>query len=62
MLVPIKIDNAIEDTSQAWAQKIKRTRHIGDFTQWDNADVYQKALARLLCDLTATARQPEPSA
>ena len=62
VLVPIKIDNAVEDTSQAWAQKIKRTRHIGDFTQWDNADVYQKALARLLCDLTATARQPEPSA
>ena len=48
VLVPIKIDNAIEDTNRAWARTIKRTRHIGDFTHWDNNDAYQRALARLL--------------
>ena len=61
VLVPITIDHAVEETNRAWARTIKRTRQIGDFTQWDNADVYQKALARLLWDLTTAARQPEPS-
>jgi hypothetical protein len=32
VLVPIKIDNAVEDTNRTWTRTIKRTRHIGDFT------------------------------
>ena len=58
VLVPIKIDDAVEETNLAWARTIKRTRQIGDFTQWDDASAYQKAFPRLLRDLTATARQP----
>jgi hypothetical protein len=57
VLVPIKIDHAVEDAHQAWARTIKRTRHIGDFTHWDDDGEYEKAVARLLRDLSTTARQ-----
>jgi hypothetical protein len=42
VLVPIKIDDAVEDTNQAWARTIKRTRHVGDFTHWEDNDAYQE--------------------
>jgi len=61
VLVPIKIDSAVEDTNRAWARTIKRTRHIGDFTHWADNDAYQEALARLLRDLSTVERQPEGS-
>jgi hypothetical protein len=51
VLVPIKIDHSVEETDRAWARQIKRTYHIGDFTYWEDDNVYQKALARLLRDL-----------
>ena len=34
VLMPIKIDHTVEKTDRTWARQIKRTRHIGDFTQW----------------------------
>jgi hypothetical protein len=58
VLVPIKIDHAVEEAPQAWARTIKRTRHIGDFTHWDNDREYEKAVARLLRDLKAAETQP----
>jgi uncharacterized protein YjbI with pentapeptide repeats len=57
VLVPIKIDHTVEETTRTWARQIKRTRHIGDFTHWEDDDAYQKALNRLLRDLNTTARQ-----
>jgi uncharacterized protein YjbI with pentapeptide repeats len=57
VLVPITIDRAIEETNRAWARTIKRTRHIGDFTRWEDDDTYQAALARLLRDLTTATKQ-----
>jgi len=59
VLVPIKIDHTVEETDRTWARQIKRTRHIGDFTYWDDNDAYQKALTRLLRDLNTTERQPQ---
>jgi hypothetical protein len=53
VLVPIEIDNAIEDTTHAWVRTIKRTRHIGDFTHWHDDGEYKKALGQLLQDLKA---------
>jgi len=58
VLVPIKIDDTVEETNRAWARTIKRTRHIGDFTHWEEEDAYQKALTRLLRDLNTAERQP----
>ena len=41
------------ETDQAWAADIRRSRHIGDFTQWKDHDAYQKAFDRLMRDLKA---------
>jgi hypothetical protein len=57
VLVPITIDHTVEETDLAWARTIKRMRHIGDFTHWDDKDAYQKALARLLRDLNIVERK-----
>ena len=52
VLLPIRLDDAIMETQIAWALHIRRTRHIGDFRNWQNQGAYRRALARLLRDLT----------
>jgi len=39
----------------SWADNIKSTRHIGDFTNWKNHDDYQMAFDRLLRALKANS-------
>jgi hypothetical protein len=51
VLFPIRLDDDVMKTEQAWAADIRRTRHIGDFSEKDG---YQKAFERLLRDLKAT--------
>lgn len=51
VLFPINIDDAVNETNTAWAAKIRRSRHIGDFTKWKNHDEYQKVFDRLLLAL-----------
>ena len=53
VLFPVRIDEAIMDTDQAWAAKLRRSRHIGDFTNWKDHNAYKKAFDRLLRDLKA---------
>jgi TIR domain len=53
ILFPIRLDNSVTETHQAWAANIRRTRHIGDFRQWKDHDAYQKAFTQLLRDLKA---------
>jgi hypothetical protein len=50
-LFPIRLDDFVIETHQAWAANIRRTRYIGDFRQWKNHDAYQNAFQRLLRDL-----------
>ncbi|HMD97208.1 MAG TPA: toll/interleukin-1 receptor domain-containing protein [Terriglobia bacterium] len=50
-LFPIRLDDAVMDTDQAWAASLRRTRHIGDFRHWKDHDAFQKAFERLLRDL-----------
>jgi hypothetical protein len=57
VLFPIKIDEAVMESEQAWAAAIRRTRHIGDFTRWKDHDSYQKAFERLLRDLKADEKK-----
>jgi len=52
-LFPIRLDDAVMQTGEAWAADIRRSRHIGDFTRWRDHDSYQEALGRLLRDLKA---------
>jgi len=53
VLFPIRLDNAVMETDEAWAADIRRTRHIGDFSEWKNHESYQTGFARLLRDLKA---------
>jgi uncharacterized protein YjbI with pentapeptide repeats len=53
VLFPIRLDDAVMETNEAWAADIRRTRHIGDFRDWKNHDAYKKAFERLLRDLKA---------
>jgi uncharacterized protein YjbI with pentapeptide repeats len=53
VLFPIRLDEAVMNTDQAWAADIRRGRHIGDFRDWKNHDSYKKAFNRLLRDLKA---------
>lgn len=57
VLFPIRVDDAVMQTNEAWAADIRRTRHIGDFSGWTDNHSYRKAFERLLRDLKADARQ-----
>ncbi len=50
---PVRIDDAIMESTTGWAGNVKRQRHIGNFTQWKQHDAYQSAFDRLLRDLKA---------
>jgi hypothetical protein len=51
VLFPLRIDEAVMQSTVGWAADIRRQRHIGDFRQWKDRDAYQKAFTRLLRDL-----------
>jgi hypothetical protein len=51
ILLPIRIDDAVFSSDAGWAAFVKNSRHIGDFTRWQDKTAYQKALIRLLRDL-----------
>lgn len=51
VLFPIRLDNTVMETNQAWAATIRRQRHIGDFTDWKEHDSYKRAFDKLLQDL-----------
>jgi hypothetical protein len=50
-LFPIRLDETVLETDQAWAADIRRMRHIGNFSRWQDETAYQRALQRLLRDL-----------
>ena len=60
VLFPIRLDTAIMETDMAWAATVRRTRHIGDFAQWKDHDVYRKSFRRLLRDIEAIAAEQFP--
>ena len=57
-MFPVQIDNTVMNIKAGWPAFIRNTRNIGDFRRWKTHEVYQQAFARLLCDLTAEAKQP----
>jgi len=56
ILFPIRIDDVVMTTSEAWARKLRDQRNIGDFRQWTEPAEYQKSLKRLLRDLKTSAK------
>jgi hypothetical protein len=59
VLFPVRLDESVMKTTQAWAAKLRRTRHIGDFTHWADPQAYQQTFERLLRDLKAEASKPK---
>ena len=53
VLIPIKIDDAVDGIKTGWAADIRRTRHIGDFSRWGDNDAYRVSFRRLLRNLRA---------
>jgi uncharacterized protein YjbI with pentapeptide repeats len=51
IFLPIRVDNAVLDSDQAWAEYINKTRNICDFSGWKDHDAYQQALDNLLKEL-----------
>jgi hypothetical protein len=55
ILTPVRIDDAVFETGEAWAVKLRDNRNIGDFRGWKEHDAYKKALDRLIRDLKVEA-------
>jgi hypothetical protein len=59
VLFPVRLDESVMQTTQAWAAKLRRKRHIGDFTRWTDPQEYQQAFERLLRDLKKADEQQD---
>ena len=53
VLFPVRVDEAVFATEEAWALKLRDNRNIGDFRAWKDHDRYQESFERLLRDLKA---------
>jgi hypothetical protein len=51
VLFPMRLDDTVFNTTEAWALKLRDNRNIGDFRAWKDHDAYQRTLERLLRDL-----------
>lgn len=45
------LDETVMHTSKDWAMRLRESRHIGDFTNWQDEQAYQEVFSRLLRDL-----------
>jgi len=54
VVLPIRIDNAPLKSKKAWMADIRRTRNIGDFSNWHDEAAYKKAVNQLLQELAHT--------
>jgi hypothetical protein len=52
VLFPVRIDDAVMETPEAWARRLRDQRNIGDFRRWKDHDAYKESFERLLRDLT----------
>jgi hypothetical protein len=51
VLFPVRIDDAVMQTSEGWARLLRGQRNIGNFFGWKEDDSYQKSFDRLMRDL-----------
>ncbi|HEV7890765.1 MAG TPA: toll/interleukin-1 receptor domain-containing protein [Pyrinomonadaceae bacterium] len=57
VLFPVRLDDAVMKKKMGWAADVRKSRHIGDFTDWKNHDSYKKAFERLMRDLKAEEKR-----
>jgi uncharacterized protein YjbI with pentapeptide repeats len=58
VLFPVRLDDAVMESTRAWAAEVRRTRHIGDFRSWRDCNSFQSSLDRLLRDLSSSCGEP----
>ena len=58
VLFPIRIDDKVLTTAEAWAAKLRDGRHIGDFRRWKDHDAYTQSFVRVVRDLTVKPKAP----
>ena len=51
VLFPVRLDDTVLTTNEAWAAKLRRSGHIGDFRAWKDHDADQRTIERVLHDL-----------
>jgi uncharacterized protein YjbI with pentapeptide repeats len=56
VLFPVRLDDEVKATDKPWASKLRRARHIGDFTHWKDHDAYKQSFERVVRDLTVKAK------
>jgi hypothetical protein len=52
VLFPVRVDDAVMETQEPWARKVRDQRNIGDFRKWKDHDAYKQNFERVLRDLT----------
>jgi hypothetical protein len=57
VLFPVRVDDAVMETPEPWARKLRDQRNVGDFRRWKDHDAYKQSLARVLRDLTKPQAQ-----
>jgi uncharacterized protein YjbI with pentapeptide repeats len=58
VLFPIRIDDEVFTTEEAWATKLRDGRNIGDFRRWKDHDAYKQSFERVVRDLTVKSPVP----
>jgi hypothetical protein len=62
ILFPVRLDDAVKDTNEAWAVQLRDQRNIGDFRGWTDYGSYKRTFERVLRDLKmATEPHATPS-
>lgn len=54
VLLPIRIDDAVMQSTKNWAAHLRRSRYIGNFTRWTDHQEYHQAFERLLRDIKSS--------
>ncbi len=52
VLFPVRIDDAVMETPEPWARKLRDQRNIGDFRRWKDHDAYKESFERVVRNLT----------
>jgi hypothetical protein len=58
VLFPIRLDDMVMKTKEAWAGLVRRDRNIGDFRRWKDHDAYKESFERVARDLTVPPKVP----
>jgi uncharacterized protein YjbI with pentapeptide repeats len=58
VLFPVRLDDAVLTSAEAWAAKLRRQRNIGNFLRWKDHDAYKQSFERVLRDLKHAVCSP----